>query len=151
MDDRVRCCIDGRPAQLQDQPAQTEEPPFVVNRSQDEVRSCARPGIFPNPLFSLLREMKKEDPIVSYGQGWAVNRSSDSKQNGEPDSTPPSIAPFRSHWTFWGRTVECSIGAVRPTWSMDIERAVTDGRFAFTGDAAGDSLRLRPGLILTNV
>ena len=46
-------------------------------------------GMSRNPLFSLLMRMEKEDLIVWNGQEWAVKPSSDSRQNGSPDSSHP--------------------------------------------------------------
>jgi predicted transcriptional regulator len=63
---------------------------LLADRSQDAVGLCSRLGISPNTLFSLLRKMEKEDLIVWKGREWAVKPSSESRQNGSPDSSHPS-------------------------------------------------------------
>ncbi len=63
---------------------------LLADRPQDAVGLCSRLGISPNTLFSLLRKMEKEDLIEWKGQEWAVKPSSDSRQNGSPDSGHPT-------------------------------------------------------------
>lgn len=63
---------------------------LLADRPQDAVGLCSRLGISPNPLFSLLRKMEKEDLIVWNGQEWVVKPSSDSKQSDLPDTCHPS-------------------------------------------------------------
>ncbi len=63
---------------------------LLADRPQDAGGLSSRLGLSRNMLFSLLMKMEKEDLIVWKDQEWAVKPSSDSRQNGSPDSSHPS-------------------------------------------------------------
>ena len=63
---------------------------LLADRPQDACALSSKLGIPRNALFSLLMNMEKEDLIEWNDQEWAVKPSSDSRQNGSPDSSYPS-------------------------------------------------------------
>ena len=64
---------------------------LLADRPQDAGGlSSSRLGLSRNTLFSLLMNMEKEGLIEWKGREWAVKPSSDSRQNGSPDSSHPS-------------------------------------------------------------
>ncbi len=62
----------------------------LADRPKNAVALCTRLGVSRNTLFSLLMNMEKEGLIEWKGQEWVVKPSSDSRQNGSPDSSHPS-------------------------------------------------------------
>ena len=63
---------------------------LLADRPQDAGGLSTRLGLSRNTVFSLLMKMEKEDLIEWKGREWAVKPSSDSRQNGSPDSSHPS-------------------------------------------------------------
>ena len=63
---------------------------LLADGPQDAGGLSSRLGLSRNMLFSLLMNMEKDGLIEWKDREWAAKASSDSQQNGSPDSSHPS-------------------------------------------------------------